>query len=440
MPPPLAPGDAPAAEDALDRLGSVAKALAIAAWVALLAVMLRQRIFVSNDSVSNYVHVWWIADRLWHGHGLPLHFPLLGHGQALTYPYGFVPWTFAALLWPLLGDRATTLMLVLGGVGLIVATFIAFPELRRGWWAAAVLVNPLLVAAVVIGQGPFMWGASFLLLGVAAWRRGRPGLAAVVAGVGALTHPAIVLPLLVLFVVLGLVVGPARERRSLLRAGAVACAISLPGVVAVFASPVMAQTDTRTKVVQLAGTLGTRVIVVGLPLVLVGMQRLTWRGWGPLAFVLILVANPLAVPGLGMHYAWLSLRRTPNETLLPFIRSPLFERGATYRILRAADGKIGMYQLVRNGAVLDAELFPESINRKSYQDASAYSRFLRDRQVDYVLDYHNYDAFWHTNEHALLEQLADAGSCGPTSVGVERVHREARFDLYHVTRSCPAGP
>src|SRR5260370_34392223 len=101
-----------------------------------------------------------------------------GHGKALAFPYALVPWLSAALLRPLVGDWIVTLWLVLGTVGLIAATFWAFPELRRGWWADAVLVNPALVAASIIGQLPFLWGASMLMGAVACWRRLRDSLAA----------------------------------------------------------------------------------------------------------------------------------------------------------------------------------------------------------------------------------------------------------------------
>ncbi|HEX2850531.1 MAG TPA: hypothetical protein VHN98_08250 [Acidimicrobiales bacterium] len=423
----------------LESAGDAAAVAMGALWLVLLALILRPRIFVSNDSVSNYVHVWWIAERLWHGHGLPIRFPALASGRALAYPYGFVPWTFAALLWPLLGDRATTLMLVVGAVAMLGSTFFAFPEVRRGWRAATVLANPLAVAAIVLGQGPFLWGVSFLLLAVAAWRRRRPGLAAVLAGIGALTHAAVVLPLLLMLCALGWVLSDGDDRPALVRAAAVACLIAAPGVVAVAASPVMAQTDTPTKVVELAGTLAERLVVIAVPLLLIAMGRLRSRAWAPAAFVVILLANPVLGPYFGMHYGWLALRRTPNTALVPFIRSSEFVPGATYRILRAADGKIGMYQLVRNGAVIDSELFPESIHRKSYRTAEEYSTFLRDRRVDYVLAFHNYDEFWHTNEHALLERLASANGCTPTTVGVVLIHRDARFDGYRIARRCAPG-
>jgi hypothetical protein len=119
----------------------VALALAVLGWLIVLWMYLRHRIVLSSDSMNNYSHVWWIARDLWHHGRIPWKMPVLGHGQAYAYPYGFVNWTSAALLWPLFGDWAVTLWSAVGAVGCVVATFFAFPELRRSWWAAAVLVN-----------------------------------------------------------------------------------------------------------------------------------------------------------------------------------------------------------------------------------------------------------------------------------------------------------
>ena len=131
--------------------GWVARAAVAAWWVSVLARMARHRIYVSHDTLISYAHVWYVSDRLWHGHGLPFRMPVLHHGQAVAFPYGLVPWTTAALVRPLFGDWTVTLWLVLGTVGLMAATFWAFPELRRGWWASAALVNPALVSSPIIG-------------------------------------------------------------------------------------------------------------------------------------------------------------------------------------------------------------------------------------------------------------------------------------------------
>ena len=103
------------------------------------------------------------------------------------------------------------------------------------------------------------------------------------------------------------------------------------------------------------------------------------------------------------------------------MRSAGFEPGLTYRILRAADGKVGMYQLLRGGARLDSEFFPESQGRRRFAGLSDYGAFLRDRNVDRVIAFANYDALVHDgNERELLRAcgrlVADDGVRQPFAV------------------------
>src|SRR5882724_10968851 len=162
------------------------------AWCLVLGLVLSRRILLVPDSVNNNAHVWWIAQNLWHHGTLPWRMPVIGHGEAFTFPYGIVNWTSAAIVWPLLGDWGVTLWTALGSVGCLIATFYAFPELRRGsWWAAAVLANPAVWYALLFGQQTFVWAAALLLAGIGTWRRDRALLGAVLVGLGQANHPAV---------------------------------------------------------------------------------------------------------------------------------------------------------------------------------------------------------------------------------------------------------
>ena len=119
----------------LRQSGLFALVAASVGWAVILALILRHSIFVTNDSLNNYAHVWYVSDRLWHAHQLPWHMPIIGHGRAFAFPYAFIPWLTAALGRPLLGDWVVTLWLVLGCVGVAGATLWAFPEIRAPGWA-----------------------------------------------------------------------------------------------------------------------------------------------------------------------------------------------------------------------------------------------------------------------------------------------------------------
>ena len=166
----------------------------------MLGVYLGKRIVLSPDSVNNYAAR--LVDRvgIWHRSTLPWSMPVLGHGDAFTYPYGVVNWTTAALLWRCSATGRSRSGLALGAVGCIVATFVAFPELRRGWWAAGVLANPAIVLALLFGQQTFEWAAMLLLFGIAVLAPRPAAPRGVLVGVGQANHPAVVLPIGIILV------------------------------------------------------------------------------------------------------------------------------------------------------------------------------------------------------------------------------------------------
>ena len=96
-----------------------------------------------------------------------------------------------------------------------------------------------------------------------------------------------------------------------------------------------------------------RSFVVAGPIIIILFQRLQKRiqkPWLPIAlFLFTLALNPALGGVLDTRYAWGALNRKPNTDLLQFVNSPKFEPNKTYRIIRAGDGKIGMYQIVRKG-------------------------------------------------------------------------------------------
>lgn len=420
--------------------GKIVAAVVVALWAVVLVLILRHRVFVSHDSISNYGHVWWVSDRLWDGHGVPFHMPVIGHGKAFAFPYGFLPWFTAALLHPLLGDWVVTLWLVLGFIGLVAAMFWAFPEVRRGWWAAIALVNPALVIAPIIGQLPFIWGSALLMLAIGCWRRQRYVEAAVLAGLAQATHPAVVLPMAAGLVFIRLFWEA--DRRQLLRFYAISFVIALPATWIVFVSPVFVDSSAWVIISNFVGTLLVRSFVIAGPIIIILFQRIQTRvrkAWLPIAlFIFTLALNPALGGLLDTRYAWGALNRKPNTDLLQFVNSSKFEPNKTYRIVRAGDGKIGMYQIVRKGGHLDSEFFPESIGRKSWPTTEDYSKFLRTRGVDFVIVYDSYDKTYKTNEHALLDELSATGlaACSAQRVGAAPLAQGDHYDVYTVRRDC----
>ena len=397
-------------------------------------MILHHRIFVSSDTISNYAHVWYVSRVLVHSHRIPYHMAIIGHGHGLAFPYAFVPWVTAALLRPWLGDWVVTLWLVIGSIGLVATTFWAFPELRRGWWVALVLANPFLIVAPVLGQLPFVWAMSFLLAGIACWRRGRTGWAIVLAGVGQATHAAVVLPIAAIVVAVWLRWEP--ERRKLLLAYAVSFVIALPAVWLVFLTPAYADTSTGVKVVNFVETVAPRLLVALVPMGLVWLRRRGVKAWvAPVLLVAMFATSVALASQLDTRTAWRDLDKRPERSLAPFIDSAAYRPGLEYRVLSTTDRRMGMYLLIQHGARLDSEFFPESIVRRTWPSAGEYCAFLRGRRVDRVIVYHHYDSGFHKNEQELLRELAsDHGLCAAQGVTVTHLVAANRYDVYALSR------
>ena len=423
--------------DAVDRVPGARPVLAFlgVAWVVILALYLGHSIVLSSDSVNNHVHVWYIAHDLWHHARLPWPMPVLAHGDAYAYPYGFVNWTTAALVWPLFGDWAVTLWTALGTVGCIVATYTAFPELRRGWWAAAILANSAILEALLFGQQSFIWGAMLLLFGVAAWRRGHHAGAAILIGLGQANHAAIVLPIGAVLVAYYLPF--AVNRLTVLRWYALSCLMTLPAVWLVFASPTTGETGPGQQVSNFFITLGPRIIIVGLPVICVWLRRAGIPALAPVGIALALIAHLGFEIPLNVGQQWSALVHNGADTasLDAYLRSPEFVPGATYRVLRGGDGKLGLYRVLRAGGRLDSELFPESMAMRSFHDRADYANLLCDRRVDQVIHYDTYDEARHTNEIAMIDALERAPD---GDVRLRRLAHGSGWQVDAVDRSgCP---
>lgn len=416
------------------RTGRIATWVIVGAWVVVGVLMLTRPVFISHDSLSNNVHIWFIADRIWSGHGIPLHVPQLANGQALTFPYASIPWTTAAVVWPLLGDRAVTLWLVVGFVATVLATLWAFPTLRRGWWAAATLTNPALVISPLLGQLPFLWAIAMFTAAIGCWRRSRVWPAVLLTAAASITHPAVVMPIVALTVLVWLPFEDPGRRRPLLGWWAVTVALSLPAAWAVLQSPVMSETSLSTQVTALLQTVGMRLLVLWIPIALVLIQR--HRPSQPLAAGLTVLFVALQVPmyqPFGMDFAWGALTRSPDAQVEAFVRTGSVRRGDTYRVLTGLDGKYGLYAVVRAGGTLDAEFFPEGLHRGPFVGESAYARFLRHREVDTVVAFPSYtDRYTRSNEPTLLRRMADRGCI--EGVRVVRRPGDTPWSTYDIDR------
>jgi hypothetical protein len=415
-----------------EPVGAVVLACVAAAWTVVLAIVASHQVFVTIDSVSNYGHIWYVADQLWHHGRIPLHMPLLGHAQAYAFPYGFVPWMTAAIAWPLAGEHVVALWLVGGFVLLVAAMFWAFPEARRPWIAVALLVEPVLIMVPLKGQMPFCWALAFLFVAIGLWRRDRRWGAAVLCGLAQLTHAPVLIPMVAVLVVVWSFWEP--DRRALFTAYAVSLLIALPAIAIVLTDPVTSDAGARAALWELFITVALRAVVLACPFAALYVIR---PGKGVLlagGVAVAILLNLLPTSILDTSFMWSALGRRPDPEMATFAQSPEFQPDQTYRVMRLGDGKVGMYQMLTSGARLDSEFFPESQAKQNFASPAAYAALLRRRKVDQVVIFDSYDKGARTNEHATLEQLASdpQARCDASLVGVQRVASGGGSDPYDV--------
>jgi hypothetical protein len=253
--------------------------------------------------------------------------------------------------------------------------------------------------------------------------------AAILLGLAQATHAPVLMPIAGVMVFARLRWEP--ERRPLIGWYAVSLAITAPAAVMVLASPVVEDTSRAALVVNLFGTAGLRAVVVAAPFALAALRKTRAAAFPAALFAVVLVLNVPLTPIRHNQFAWGSLGRDPDRSMDSFLHSDRFVEGAMYRVARASDGKYGMYDVMRHGGMLDSEMFPESMARRSFASAGDYTAFLAKRKVDFVVITGGYDSLYRTNEHQLLEGLAsrpEGGTC------VEVWARNPAYDVYRVRR------
>jgi hypothetical protein len=122
--------------------------------------ILTRTIYLADDTINNYAHVWYISDRLFGSGHIPIRFAELDGGRAFTFPYGLTPWVLNALVYPLFGDWSVTLFLVLGGVAAMAGAMLVRPSMRDPWLMLLFIANPFLIDALAGGQYAFLWSAA----------------------------------------------------------------------------------------------------------------------------------------------------------------------------------------------------------------------------------------------------------------------------------------
>ena len=117
----------------------------------------------------------------------------------------------------------------------------------------------------------------------------------------------------------------------------------------------------------------------------------------------------LATGPFGFHQGgyYGALHRSTN-IYAGFFQSAQFEPGATYRVLEPNEREDGMYRFIQHGAVLSNEFFSESVFRRNWTEPQ-YACFAAFKAIDYVVVEKAYLHQFHYNEEDLLQSLVRSG-------------------------------
>lgn len=409
--------------------------------VALLAVarILTRSIYLADDTINNYVHVWYISDRLFGTGHVPMRFAGLDGGRAFTFPYGIAPWFANALVYPLLGDWSVTLFLVLAGFCTAAMALVLRPQMRDPWLLLLFIANPFFIDALANGQYSFLWATAGFFAFVWSVERRRWPIAVAALWFTVSTHP--IEGGLASGIYIGwIILARPKLRLPMLTVAALTTPLLLPSLYFALRTPAVGENSVGAIAISILQDLPRRGTVLAAPFLLSWWApsiRRNFRTVG-LAFggaavmgVALSAGTLTGVPGLRnleRQGGYAGLASAASNNYRGYLGSEDFRPGRVYRVLSPNDREQGAYYLIRHHGVLANELFSESQKRRSWQEAR-YQCYLAAKHVDRVVVEHGYRKQFPTNEQSILDALVARGDANMTYGGPGE-----RITVYDVTR------
>jgi len=397
--------------------------------LAMAVDLLVNPLFLGDDSVHNYAHVWYISEQLFEHGRIPLRVALLDSGRAVTFPYGLAPYLANAVLFRLFDNWSVTLMMVLAMLATVWSAALVRPVMRDPWFLLLFLINPFFIDAVYVFQYATLWTTAFFFLFVWAFERRRYVLAAALLWLTVSTHPIMGGLAVGVYGLAVLMLDRRRLRPLLLLSVPVAVAL-VPIVWMMMLTPSIRENSLRTVVLSVLDVLPRRGSIMLLPFAFTALAPYVRRSYRLVlgSFVLaavfgvVFASGPIPITE-GSYYG--AIHRS-TDIYAAFFRSPQFQPGATYRVLEPNEREDGMYRFIRHGAVLSNEFFSESTMRLDWTTAQLRC-YLAFKGVDYVVVEKAYLRQYHRNEEAVLQSLVAKGL-----VRVTYVDPAGKFTAYDV--------
>jgi glycosyltransferase involved in cell wall biosynthesis len=400
--------------------------------VFMAADLLKSRLFLANDSMQHYSHVWYISNQMFHHERLPLHIAALDGGRALTFPYGFAPYMGAALLHPLLGDWSTTLLMCLGAFGIVWAASLARPALRDPWFMLLFLINPFFIDSIYSFQFVSVWSLAFFFLFV--WRfESRSSIAAAAfMWLSIATHPIMGLSCVAMYAgLLGLTARSELKRLGIMSIGALAA--SAPFLWMSLSTPALGENSPAKVLLSIADTVGRRGTIVAIPLLLPfagpwikAHYRAALTGMSAIAAAGLVFGAGLVHFGDLNRGTYAGAFHSSHNTYAAFFASEAFQPGETYRVVEPTEREDGAYRFMRRGAVLSNEFFSESMMRLTWTEPE-FACYAAYKGLRFDVVEASYEAEYHKNEDQLLRTLVADGR-----VSIAYADPAGRFTVYDI--------
>ncbi len=403
--------------------------------LALMALdVLAHPLFLANDSMEHYAHVWYIAQQLFHHGALPMHIALLDGGKATTFTYGLVPYLVGAALYPVLGDWAVTLLMVLGVIAMAWAAGMARPSMRNPWLLLIFIANPFFIDSLLSFQLTSVWSATFFFLFVWAFERDRKVVAALLFWLTVSTHPLMGGVAVVSY---GVYLALGRRERLMPFLG-IGALMALP-LVPVFWMTLSTPAAVDSSIVTLAlssldsvlrrGTILVLPFLLGLP----SVRDFVLKRYVP---VMAGVCG-LCVLGLGFGMgvvrvgdlnrgSYFGATHSAADIYSGFFESQAFAPGDVYRVMEPTEREDGAYRFMQHDAVLGNDFFSESYQRHDWT-AAQFSCYAQAKSLQFDVIETAYTQRYRHNEADLLQSFVTSGKAS-----VAYSDPAGRFTVYDI--------
>jgi hypothetical protein len=408
----------------------VVPVLALFALMFVAGDILAHSLFLASDSMHNYAHIWYLSDEIFHHGTIPIHVSLLDSGKAVMFPYAIGPYLAGALLYPVLGNWAVSVLMAAAVVGTVWAAGVVRPAMRDPWMIALFVLNPFFIDAAFSFQFASLWSALFFFLFVRAFERQQAVPAAVLLWLSVSSQP--VMGSLAAGVYGLAILALHRDRFARLLMIGVPVGLALIPIYWMTLMTPSLSDSTGAFVRTTSWSIISRGTFFGAPFIASAGAPLFRRYYRPMLIFSLSTAivGVLLLGGVVRYYrspsGYYGVFHDSSDAYAEYFASPSFQAGATYRVLEPSEREDGMYRFIQHRAVLSNEFFTESTTHRNWT-SDQYGCYAAYKGIDYVVVERAWQQRNNLNEGQLLDSLVGGGTAS-----VAYSDPAGRFAVYNI--------